>query len=461
MRTPAFVVLTGLVFGLVCGYPLARAGAAGVGVEVEFADSATGYSLQPDEIVAHPHRNGAIEQRFGRAHTGADGRAKMQLERGRHTVSASIPSYHPLSGEVQVRENFPYKVRFLLDPIEKPRELQADNIAARHRDDATLFQGFVVSDETGRPLRGVRIKSTPSGVSAVTDERGFYEIYVPLQAPASLVVDKGGYKVEERQYLELSPRGDWTYNFRLERGNGKQTLDERSRLRQAIEQDPTEEVIAPKATFTQTMTRLVTPKSTLPANATIRVPRNIRVEDGTNLYYVTMNFYEKHVLPHEWIASWNTNSLNAGAVPVRCYAIARINARAPDSDFDICGDSNCQNFKANVSSSSTDGAVDYTAGYVVINGSGDIPSTGTRRRTTALENRAETVLLRQAAGVFTIRFVRDTIGRATVGACVSAGRSGGVRGATGIRYAIGFGWLNITIPPSRSSKEPNWSSVMT
>ncbi|MGZ4988370.1 MAG: carboxypeptidase-like regulatory domain-containing protein, partial [Limisphaerales bacterium] len=314
MRTPAFVVLTGLVLGFACGYPAARANEAAVGVEVEFADSATGYSLQPDEVVAHPHRDGAIEQRFGRAHTGADGRVKMQLERCRHTVSASLPSYHPLSGEVQVRENFGYKVRFLLDPLEKPRELQADNIAARQRDDATLFQGFVVSDQTGQPLHGVRIKSTPSGVSTVTDERGYYQIYVPLQSPASLVVDKGGYRTEERQYLELSPRGDWTYNFRLERGNGTQTRDERSRLRRAIEQDPSEEVIAPTAPLTEAVTRLVTPKSTLPANATIRVPRNIRVEDGTNLYYVTMNFYEKHVLPHEWIASWNTNSLNAGTV---------------------------------------------------------------------------------------------------------------------------------------------------
>src|SRR6185295_14848241 len=105
------------------------------------------------------------------------------------------------------------------------------------------------------------------------------------------------------------------------------------------------------------------------------VPRNIRVEDNGIIYYVTMNFYEKHVLPHEWIASWSSNSLNAGAVAVRCYAIARINGRSPTSTSDICGDSGCQNFKATSSSSSTDKAVDYTAGYVFVNASGNIPST--------------------------------------------------------------------------------------
>jgi hypothetical protein len=123
------------------------------------------------------------------------------------------------------------------------------------------------------------------------------------------------------------------------------------------------------------------PEPTDPGSATIRVPRNIRVQEASNvIYYVTMDFYEKHVLPHEWIASWNSspggsNSLNAGAVAVRCYAINRVNNRAADSQFDICGDSNCQNFKPTSSSASTDKAVEYTAGCVLLNASGNVVST--------------------------------------------------------------------------------------
>ncbi len=377
MRIRAFVALTALTVSL--GLPVSnvRAGETPQEVDLQFFDSATGYALQPDEIVAQPHRDGATRQRFNRAHMRADGHAKVALEHGRHTISANLSAYHPLSGELQVRDAFPYKVRFLLDPIEKPIELQPDNITVRQRDDATLFQGFIVSDDTGEPLREVRIKSEPSGVKTVTDARGFYQLYIPLQSPANLVVEKPGYRTEERQQLELSPRGDWTFNFRLERGTGKQTLDERSPLRLAVEQDPpTETTQTSPASTVAPQPLLITPKiPTIGTNATLRVPRNIRVQDDTNIYYVTMNFYEKHVLPHEWIASWNSNALNAGSVPVRCYAIARVNARAPDSDFDICGNSDCQNFKVNVSSTSTDRAVDYTSGYVVVNSSGNVPST--------------------------------------------------------------------------------------
>ncbi|MGZ5567205.1 MAG: carboxypeptidase regulatory-like domain-containing protein, partial [Limisphaerales bacterium] len=375
MRTCAIVILTTVTIGLELARATAWADVPPVAVEVQFVDSATGYALQPDEIAAQPRRADATEQRFGRSHTHSDGRAVMSLERVRHTISASLSSYRSVSGEVDVRENFPYHLRFLLDPLEKPRELQVDNIAARHRDDATLIQGFIVSEQTGRPLSGVRIESAPSGVKTTTDERGFYQLYVPLNAPANLVIDKPGYRTEERQYLELSPRGDWTYNFRLERGTGTQTLDERSPLRLAIEQDSSDKIVAAAPTIAPEFSTQTPQTPVIATNATLRIPRNIRVQDGTNIYYVTMNFYEKHTLPHEWIASWNTNSLNAGTVAVRCYAIARVNGRGPTTDYDICGDSNCQNFKATSSSTSTDRAVDYTYGYVVVNANGNVPST--------------------------------------------------------------------------------------
>lgn len=350
----------------------ARGDETNVDVEVEFFDSATGYSLQPD-VVTQPHGKGGVEHRFGALRTNANGRAAMKLERGTHTITAGLPTHNSVSGDLNVRDKFPYKIRFLLDPVEKPLELQADNIASRHRDDATLVQGFVVSDDTGEPLRAARVTSSPSGVETRTDGRGFYELYIPLKGPAHLLVEKPTYRSEERQYLELSPRGDWTYNFRLQRGTGKQTADERSELRRQVEQDPDDAAAAPRVSpMTQA---LIAPKSTLPTNATIRVPRNIRVQDSTNIYYVSMDFYEKHTLPHEWIASWDSNSLRAGAIPVRCYAIARINGRGPDTDYDICGNSDCQNFKATSSSTSTDNAVNYTAGYVVVNSNGNVPST--------------------------------------------------------------------------------------
>jgi peptidoglycan hydrolase-like amidase len=54
-------------------------------------------------------------------------------------------------------------------------------------------------------------------------------------------------------------------------------------------------------------------------------------------------------LPSEWIASWGstgpgnsgTNSLLAGAVAIRTYAIGFVNNPA-SANYDICGTTTCQ-----------------------------------------------------------------------------------------------------------------------
>ena len=358
-------------------------------VQVRFIDSATGYAIHPETSI-RSDKAGAAELRFGSGQINSAGRASLSLEKGRHTITAVSPRHRPMSEALEVRENNPYQIHILLDPLELPRELQREDIVARHRDGATLIQGFIVDDDSGEPLRGVRVKSLPSRTETTSDARGFFQLHVPVQseaeqetAPASLIFEKSGYQEQERQFLELWSRGDWTYNIRLNRGGGRQAVDERAERRQELREKETKTAISnPVQQSNDPTIQQITPASEETSEGaasgspgTIRIPRNIRVEDNGIIYYVTMNFYEKHTLPHEWIASWSSNSLNAGAVAVRCYAIARVNGRAPTSNYDICGDSGCQNFKVTASSTSTDRAVDFTAGYVLVNGGGNIPST--------------------------------------------------------------------------------------
>ncbi|HWI59683.1 MAG TPA: SpoIID/LytB domain-containing protein, partial [Bacillota bacterium] len=99
--------------------------------------------------------------------------------------------------------------------------------------------------------------------------------------------------------------------------------------------------------------------------------------DNVTIDYVTLDFYCKHVLPAEWIAGWagyagGSNSLNAGAVALRTYAIGYINSPR-GSTYDICATTSCQVYGATTSSYS-DTAVNFTANYVEINSSGAIPS---------------------------------------------------------------------------------------
>jgi hypothetical protein len=360
-------------------------------LSIRLVDSATGYAIQPESVTAHPHQPRAADHRLGAGQVGRNGRAALALESGRHTFTVVAPGYQPMSGDFQMSEQNVYTVCFVLDPLQPPPELQPDSVASLRRPDATLVQGFVADEDSGQPLSGVRVLASPSGGGTYTDGRGFFRFYLPAgegasAAPASLLFEAPGYQAEERFYVEHAPGDAATYRIRLSRGGGKRNVDERQLRRLSAEPGALSAAAAPVAPVTALVAPVPpldgpVPQVTAATNSTVRVPRNIRVleSDGVTIDYVSMDTYAKHVLPAEWINSWGattggTNSLNAGAVAVRCYAIAKINSSASGSStYDICGTSFCQNYGANTYTYS-DNAVNYTANWVLLSG-GSIAST--------------------------------------------------------------------------------------
>jgi len=110
---------------------------------------------------------------------------------------------------------------------------------------------------------------------------------------------------------------------------------------------------------------------------TIRVPNAIRVllTNGT-IEYVSLQTYGRRSLPSEWISSWGSytggsNSLNAGAIANRTYAVGFINVPR-GSDHDICATTSCQVF-GTTTTTRTDTAINFTANYLCVNNSGAIP----------------------------------------------------------------------------------------
>jgi hypothetical protein len=365
-------------------------------IQVRFLDSATGCAIQPATVTTRAPQPGAGEQPVPAGQASTAGRTVLPLGPGRHTVLATSPKHQPMSADIDAEANQAYVIQFQLDPLEEPREMQPDYVQSLHRDDATLIQGWVVEDENRQPLAGVQVSSAPSGVSAQTDGRGFFQLYVPVQseaetaaAPANLVFEKTGFQTHERQYLELWPRGDWTYRIALAAGKGRQVVDERETRHRAKPDEaapakPQVQTTAPVAPPSAELLKSLenpAPNATAATNSTVRVPRNIRVlrSDGTNIDYVTMTYYVRCVLPSEWIASWGSytggsNSLNAGAVAARCYAIAKLNAVGGTSTYDICATTSCQVYNPANINSRTDTAANYTDNYVVLSG-GAVPST--------------------------------------------------------------------------------------
>jgi hypothetical protein len=256
----------------------------------------------------------------------------------------------------------------ILEPEQPPSELHPDTIAQLHRADATVVLGYVGDAVTGRPLAGVSVASR-QGTTVETDERGYFQIYLSCESDldrGSLVFQKSGFQTQRRTDIELFPFGDWIYRIQLHPGEGvAEFVDKPPRTGVSAEPVATEHAVA---------------ASTSPTNSVIpRVPLNIRILNPNTsvLYYETLENYCKHSLPAEWFASWanylgGSNSLNAGAVAVRTYAVGYVNSPR-GTNHDICSTTSCQVYNPTVSSSFTDRAVDFTASSVMINANNAIP----------------------------------------------------------------------------------------
>lgn len=390
-----FVVLFGIALTIATS-----AVAQSQNVRLRFVDSETGYAVKPSVVEATPESSKAQPIRVRRNGVSKEGRTTLTLPNGTHSIRVDAPGYHPMTGEFVVQPENPYQLVFQLDPITPPKEFAPEFVQPLHRINETVFLGFVVDDETGQPLVNATVRTEPSERETRTDERGYFQIYVPVQTPedaaahpAKLTFSAPGFVTEERCYLELWSKGDWIYRLRLNRGDGVKQIDERTLRRRSQypvatpESAPTETETVSKTEPTEIQSSPeiqsviggtgigsgVFPKvsTTVP----VRIPTNIRVlrQDGETIDYISLLTYCQRSLPSEWIASWGsigpgnsgTNALLAGAVAIRTYAIGFVNNPVA-ANYDICGTTACQAYNPTASDSRTTAAVNFTANHVMI-----------------------------------------------------------------------------------------------
>lgn len=117
--------------------------------------------------------------------------------------------------------------------------------------------------------------------------------------------------------------------------------------------------IAQSATCTGWTDQLVPPDS-IAVDLTRQNPQVVQRYNFT--------FYVQHVLPHEWISSWDADSLAAGAIAVKNFAWYRTqpgHARTSGSGCaDILDNTSDQVFDPTFSTAATDTAVDATMGSI-------------------------------------------------------------------------------------------------
>jgi len=82
---------------------------------------------------------------------------------------------------------------------------------------------------------------------------------------------------------------------------------------------------------------------------------------------VELEEYIRHVIPHEWYASWDEESLRSGAVAARSYAAWWVIAGGKYDCADVCDTSYTQNY-GDTTDSRTDAAIAHTRGTFIMEG---------------------------------------------------------------------------------------------
>ncbi|MDL1951666.1 carboxypeptidase-like regulatory domain-containing protein, partial [Acidobacteria bacterium ACD] len=205
-------------------------------LEVAVRDSLTGAGLPASVEVRSTAGTGATA-------TGVRGRRTLTAGPGESSVAVTARGYRPLSTRLRAGAGAPRAVTFWLDPDEPPAELRPEAVRARTGPGLLLLHGHVADGGSLLPLPGVRVSLARAGLSAVTDERGYFAIRVSLSGRVDrpgqddLVLEREGLvtRVERRTLL---PEGDVHLLVDLAPGAGREEVDARHRLLEAEEEAP-------------------------------------------------------------------------------------------------------------------------------------------------------------------------------------------------------------------------------
>jgi hypothetical protein len=265
-------------------------------------------------------------------------------------------------------------IEIQLHPVKAPMEFQKEAIQRFLVAGKTLIIGFVSDDKTGKPLSGVVVSSDHPESSSQTGSAGFFALSIPgadgTTAGSPMTVNlrftKEGYQTLVRQSVQLFANTTKKYRLRLSRGTGVQNVSE-EQFHPGAAKSSQEEVVPMEQ------------HRGAAKSASIALPTNVRV--GTNctsgpkscstVTVMLLDDYSKHVLPSEWIASWNSESLKAGSVAIRTYA-SWFTLHPLTDTYDICNTTACQVFDPDATNQATDDAVDATTNTVLTDSSNAI-----------------------------------------------------------------------------------------
>ncbi|WP_046245374.1 SpoIID/LytB domain-containing protein [Hymenobacter terrenus] len=347
-------------------------------IELRVIDQQTGFAV----------RNARVELLgpAGRPETLAsrdNGKLALPNREGNLTFLISAPGYAPLTTQFRAGDVAQLNAEVQLDPLQRllPRQQQRSAPAANQ----TLIDGYVSDREQGSPLAGVEVRI--GAATAVSDAAGYYQLVLSGQGSTKEEF------VKQREDVTFSRDGYVSYQlpaFRIIGANytfktALAPLAKGAETRLGRGSVPTETLSTPHGFFDKTGAepeplqdhKAAAPATTgQPANraTAVAVPTSIRVGTScscnscSNVTVLSLESYVRTGLDNEWIASWGSNSLRAGAIAYRSYGAYHV-SRPIATNYDISS-TTCRQVWDGTEVASTRDAANATQGMVLVkNGS--------------------------------------------------------------------------------------------
>ncbi|RMH74616.1 MAG: hypothetical protein D6681_22925, partial [Calditrichaeota bacterium] len=169
-------------------------------VTVRFLSSATGAGIPAARLSVYDLRNMPPLAELLSTEATEAGWVRLSPPPGEYLLRVQAEGFSPLTAPFTVEAEHSLSVDFFLDPVTLPSELEPEYIRSLLRPEAMLICGFIVDEQTRRPLSGVQVTSPEAGVTTTSDARGYFRLYLPADLPsATLQFARSGYRTQIRQ----------------------------------------------------------------------------------------------------------------------------------------------------------------------------------------------------------------------------------------------------------------------
>lgn len=248
---------------------------------------------------------------------------------------------------------------------------------------APIVEGYVIEQETGKPLAGVSVQLTQEGLTVTTDSQGFFSMkparYSTINSPEDKAVrsdfkfSKNGFISHTVENLLMVP-DKIKLKIYLEKGQGENTEKYHQNVLDGTAEDvQMYEDAAPKEDESNYKSNEYEYRSTCSIPSSIRVGRNCNCTVCSNVTVMSLQYYSESGLDDEWISSWGIESLKAGSIPYRTYGGYYVN-NPVKPNFDIASSTCNQVWGATVYTNSQSAAQTTSGKILILNGTNPVRS---------------------------------------------------------------------------------------